>query len=341
MAVKSEKQPLEDYLTELFAFCLAEDEDLLRDFLEAFSIYDRKFESARVTTQLELTRIKDHHSDSRPDMALFLDDNGLIFFENKVNSGEGFNQLGRYADHLSASSRKHKCLVYLTKYYDDKALPAPPQQYGIRFIQLRWFQVFQFLRKYKSTSIIIRELLVFMKQNQLAMSNQFSPSDILAMNQFSNIRAIMDECMGGEVYNRFEAVNNGISKYSVLSTQLVKHDRYIYWANHQDEVWVGFGFWMNSNNEKMYPDVAMTIECYKNASKRDEIVSMFRKIAADEAWVCRNFNDPSGWPSINFEKSLQDFLSAENHVKEIQQFFLECFSRLEEIFREYPELPRR
>ncbi|MFP3340266.1 PD-(D/E)XK nuclease family protein, partial [Micrococcus sp. SIMBA_131] len=75
-----------------------------------------------------------------------------IFFENKINSKEGFKQLKRYAEHVDQITDEEKTLVYLTKHYD---LKNPEKIFtdcinDIEFIQIRWHKIYRFFKKYKS-----------------------------------------------------------------------------------------------------------------------------------------------------------------------------------------------
>jgi len=342
LKTNSHNQPLEDYLTELFAYCLDKDIDLLNNFFSHFGLYTSNTDNCMVSTQFELKGLKNHHCNSRPDMAMFMDD-ATIFFENKINSGEGVNQLQRYAEHLNEIKNKKKTLVYLTRDFDKKDSKEILKNCNseIDFIQLRWFQVFNFLKQYKSEPIIL-ELLTFLKQINLSMNNQFTPIDLLTLSNFSKVRKMLDESMYGQVSEKFKEINNGISKHSASLTQLRNHDRYIYWADHNEKMWVGLGYWMNSMNEKEYPEIGIVIEVAPNSNKREAITKALSNITEKFSdWNGYNLNSPTDWAGIFVGNSLQAFLSSENHIEEIQNYFIDKLNELDKILTEFPELPRR
>ena len=82
-------------------------------------------------------------------MAIFLEEKS-IFFENKVNSKEGYKQLKRYAEHLDKLETDKKCLVYITKNHESKTKSKIFEKCktNIEFVHIRWYQIFNFLKKY-------------------------------------------------------------------------------------------------------------------------------------------------------------------------------------------------
>ena len=339
LQIRSHDQPLEDYLTEIFAYCLDQDGGMLNVFLKEFKIVDRDLEEYTLTTQYELKKLTNHLVDSRPDIALLSDDT-TIFFENKIDAKEGARQLQRYAEHLNLKSSKNKSLVYITRDYDpkDKKEILENCRNDIRFIPLRWYRIFRFLKQYKENPIVF-ELLKFMKQNNLAMNNQYSPTDIITMTNFSRVRRTMDETMFGEVSDLFKKINEGrITQASTRLTQLESQDRYVYYAAHDNKLHVFLGYWMNSGNEKDYPEVGLEIEISHAAEKSEIIKDLFIAIAEKhDRWEV-NVNDPKQWAMVFRKKSLQDFLSDNDHVASLKSYFKDVLKELATIFFEYPVL---
>lgn len=340
LRLKAHNRPLEDYLTEIISFVLNSDLDLFNEFLIHFEIIENRIESYEINTQLVLKKINKHTSDSRPDMAIFLEKKA-IFFENKINSKEGFKQLKRYAEHLDKITDEKKTLVYLTKHYD---LKNPEKIFAdckseIEFIQIRWHKIYRFFKKYKSDPIVF-ELLLFMKQINLSMNNQFNPSDIITLTNFTNVRRIMDETMFGAVSKKFKQVNKGISQKSASMTQLRDHDRYIYFRNHKERMWCGLGYWMNSRNEKDYPDIGIVIEVAPQSTSRKEIISTFQSIVSEKkSWKGYNLSNPKAWAGITYGISLQNFLSEESQTEKIKEFFIKGLEEMEDIFEKNTMLP--
>lgn len=340
LQIKSSGEPLEDYLTEIFAYCLTQDKIMLGDFLKKFKIAPPDIEGFSLTTQYELKALQHHHSDSRPDIALISNSN-TVFFENKVDSDEGRNQLQRYAEHLDKSHTKNRVLVYITRDYASKNKQEITCNClnDIEFIQLRWHNIFRFLKSYKDNPIVY-ELLKFMKHNNLAMNNQYNPVDILTMMNFAKVSRTMDETIIGEVSQLFEqTVGKKRTQDSSRLTQLFNHDRYVYYAECENKVHFFLGYWMNSDSEKDYPEVGIEIEISPASESNSIIREVFHKISKEyESWEGHDLNNPKKWAMVYRKKSLQGFLSDENHVESIKSFLKEALAELGTILSDYPIL---
>lgn len=342
LQLRSSNKPTEDYLTEIFAFCLSENQELLAEFLRHFQIHEEPFEQSTISTQLSLTALEEHKMGSRPDMVIFLE-NKVIFFENKVASGEGEEQLSRYAEHLDRGYTSPKVLVYITREYDPKVVSEITQKchQEVRFIQLRWFEIYVFLTQYSSQGTI-KQLLAFMKDLGLSLKNQFSPVDIITLTNFSRVRKLLNETMYGEVSEKFKELANGISQTSLSMTQLKDHDRYIYVSYQEEGMWVGLGYRFNSFSDKDYPEMVFYLEIPPRSARREEVIIAFQKIAAkNNKWQPVKLHDPTAWASIRIVKDMQSILSSQNHVACAKSFFLEALEEFRKVKEDYPDLPWR
>lgn len=349
---KSEKDPLEDFTTEIFAHCLNLNKEILYDFLKSHNIIEKEFEKHSITTQYHLTKVNDQESDSRPDIAIFLD-NADIFFENKIGSPEGKEQLKRYAEHLDKSDKEYKTLVYLTRDYDKKEkvdiVKDCKNKETINFTPLRWYEIAHFFENYKDINPIIQEFLIFLKAKGLSMNKQFSQNDIQTLNNFSNVTQMMDETMGGKVIEKFKSIDGNISLYSARFTQLRNHNRYIDGHSFagKDQHWIGFGYWFKYYDEQEYPELFVTVESAPKGPKREELIDALKKITNQKKyqknWTGYRLDDPSAWAGISCGRSLQDFLEEEDHIKAIQDFFIDAINELNEIFHAYvkPLYPKK
>ncbi len=338
LVTRESSQPLEDYLTEIFAHVLSDNQELLKVFLAKIKIDRVHTEELSISTQYELVALDDHDSNSRPDIAIFGDDLA-VFIENKVHSVEGQEQLSRYAEHLEVLNKKHKKLVYITKSYDPKEVNELFKNCTTLtesdFIHLRWFEIAKLLKNYPD-DLIASELLKFMKTNKLTMDNQFTPLDLITLSNFSNVSDIMDEVLLGEISSRFEKVNGNMTQKSTRLTQLKEHDRYIYYSGHRDKISVLLGFWMNSKKEEEYPGFGIEIEINPNASRVEHWEQVFREIEKNYVnWETSNMNNPKAWSRVVKKTSLQAILSTGNHVLESKKFLNECIDDLESIINTY------
>ncbi|MBP3192962.1 PD-(D/E)XK nuclease family protein [Natronogracilivirga saccharolytica] len=338
LVTRESSQPLEDYLTEIFAHVLSDNQELLKVFLAKIKINRFDTEELSISTQHELTALEDHDSNSRPDIAIFGDDLA-VFIENKVHSAEGKEQLKRYAEHLESLNKKHKKLVYITKNYDPKEVNELFENCNTLsktdFIHLRWFEIAELLKNFPD-DLITYELLKFMKTNKLTMNNQFTPLDLITLSNFSNVSDIMDEVLFGEISSRFEKVNGNVTQKSTRLTQLKEHDRYIYYSGHKDKISVLLGFWLNSKKEEEYPELGIEIEINPNASRVEHWEEVFKEIEKNYLnWKTSNLNSPKQWSRVVKKSSLQTILSTENHVLESKKFLNECIDDLDSIIKTY------
>lgn len=343
LQLRNSIKPKEDFLTEIFAHCLKDNRDLLSNFLKAFGIHEGDFNNVKITTQYTLSALENHDSASRPDIAIFLD-NRVIFIENKIDSREGYDQLKRYAEHLDQFSLP-KTLVYITRDYDpknDEQILKDCQDNDLLFVQKRWFDIYVLLQKYTSQPIIT-QLLTFMKELGLSSSKQFSPTDIITLNNFSRVRKMMNETLDGEVAKKFEYLTKIKTSRIAAMSQLRYHDRYIHKADQHSEMWVGLGYFLNSFNGKQYPDLVFRIEVSPGSNMREEVITAFKNIVEKEGskWIGYGLNDPTSWASVNLQKGLQSVLDGEDHIKNIKSYFLDCLEELRKIRSEYIQLPWR
>ncbi len=227
---RGNNKPLEDFLTEVFAFVLQSNLELVNNFLSEFKVASSPSGSIKVKTQCTYTKLLHHQVNSRPDMVV-VSDSQTIFFEHKVQSKAGNGQIERYLDHLdNLSHGERNTLVYITKDYED--VSSNNSLIGkTQLIQLRWFQVYAFLKQYDQNTIV-KDLLLFMNNNNLSMNYQFNPTDLLTLSNLQNSLRKMNETMFAEVSDKFISVNHLSSKRTISFSQVEYHNRYTYYADH-------------------------------------------------------------------------------------------------------------
>ncbi|MHB8077475.1 PD-(D/E)XK nuclease family protein [Desulfosporosinus fructosivorans] len=122
---KGQSSMYEDLLTEVFADMFNENDlfvGFIKEFLEIPLVNPQ---NVSIDTQKTFLKINTHDTDSRPDLVIQFresDKKYIIFFENKVESQEGYTQLERYADHLKPyyDNGYITFLIYITRYDDPK-----------------------------------------------------------------------------------------------------------------------------------------------------------------------------------------------------------------------------
>lgn len=112
----SVNKPREDFFTEIVAYFLSLNKDILIDWLKHHSIIsDDNYSSIKISTQQEHQALASHPEDSRLDIVIELSiglNTDVIFIESKIGSTEGWRQLEKYADILSnLPNVRHRILI--------------------------------------------------------------------------------------------------------------------------------------------------------------------------------------------------------------------------------------
>jgi hypothetical protein len=339
--------PLEDFFTELVAYLFSTDKEILYSWLKNLNLLDINiYLDAYVSTQREFEPLDDHRLASRPDILIELVDTksrSIIFVESKIGSQEGYEQLSRYAEILHGiSGFQHKFLLYITRDFDPKDranIFKNISQSTVQFRQLRWHQFYRFLKSQADT-MLVQEIVTFMDEYRMAHNNQFSSIDVIALANFTKSLKLMEETMWGEVSQRFEKVLGAIKQKSTALTQIQWHGRYLMTASMPSgRWWCGLGFILKTSHLTDYPIVRLVLEVDPNSPRRAEIIETMKDICEQYGWRGYNLDSSKDWAGIVRDKSLQDFLSEEDHVVAIKRFFLQALDELEKIKDQYSKLP--
>jgi hypothetical protein len=341
--------PLEDFFTEIIAHFLSENKDILFSWFKRSHILDLEdYLGSDITTQ-KTYKQPNTGNEKRPDIVIELSDGenyDLIFVESKVGSSEGYHQLPDYVQILdSLPGYRHKLLIYITRDFEPKeesyVFQLVPHS-DVDFKQLRWHQFYQFLTTQRNSDLQ-KAIMAFMQEHRMAQSNQFSSVDVLALTNFPSTLKLMESVLWGKVLHRFEDIFGDHQKLGIrkrLALQNIQwHGRYVLESWMPDK-WLCFmGFSMNLVDSSGYPTVRLVLQVNPKSPKRQEIIQEFRKISSDSNWNPYNLEQPNTWSSIALEKSLRDFISLDDHVFAIEEFLLDALQQLEDIKKQYPQLP--
>lgn len=346
----TDRTPLEDYFTELFAYLLQDAPDILAAFLVRFKLTQLPGPVfASVQTQVRYSRLEEHEVGSRPDLVLQVEsagELGLVFIESKVGSEEIPGQLQRYAEHLAKQvGVSERVLVFITRDYEHKEaadILANVPDSGIQFVQLRWYDVYFFLNKGYSKNWLAREVCRFMEKNRMAQNLQFNPIDLLALTNFGQAKRMMDQTLDGAVLNRLQQFGGSGIKMGVAMQQFERQGRYILIADQLQGLWVGLGYFMPREDSLSYPRVGLTLEIDTrvDAESAKAIVEAMQAVAEGSAdWSGTELTTTRQWVSINRQQPLQDYLHGENHLQQVTAYLLECLDAVGQVRKAYPLLP--
>ncbi len=242
-----QRTPREDYFTETFVAVIERYDELRRalaGWLAGLEV--EKIWSVRIETQRSFS-VADSGTPRRPDVWMEVKDVDdachWIIVENKIDSGEGENQLSDYAKILEACSGvEEKTLVYITKF---SSSTDPPSGKGVKFKHLRWPRVYDFLRKKlrdaNESWELVNELLKLMEDWN--MDGKLSKSQLRS--------AVI--CFDSNVGHELKRIQDDAWKSSGIDSILVdekkpkrwNQDFSTYWSDipgYGINLWTGFRF---------------------------------------------------------------------------------------------------
>lgn len=154
--------PFENFLTEIFAYCLQTDNKFRNIFFEN-CLKIKCDNDCLISTQNE------YEEYGRPDIEIE-NDKYCILIENKVDSSEGINQLNRYASilRLHKHDKKKKIVIFLTKIYEKKKL----EDNSIQLIQIRWYEIHNLINS--TNTEVTRQLKNFLTDYGMSKSLNFN-----------------------------------------------------------------------------------------------------------------------------------------------------------------------
>jgi len=331
----------EDFLTEIFAEVL-QDSSLLRSFCTYFLTRDPgPLELLKVSTQVTFSKLPGHASDSRPDCVIECKElNGrrwVIFIESKLGSGEGQEQLSRYAEHLASYKARgyQTYLLYITQYYDPKDERSIFVN-GItaNFHALRWYQVYEWLVRHQD--VFTRKVLEYMEEMKLSDSRRFVPQDIYALQQMGRLQLMLDETFDGRVEMTMSSLFGRPIGWSNRNVQLRDFNRYFKGSDQGNGSWIHCGIEFSNGD---YPSATVRFEVAPTSLKRKEIVAAMEWfLASHPEWKGDNVDAPQHWAKISYRRSLLNFLDQDDHIASLEQFFTEQLNVLHEVKVQYPDL---
>jgi len=298
---------------------------------------------AAIHSQVHFPRLAGHDRDSIVDMVVRLehtdaDRTDLVFVEVKQEAGEGTRQLLRYAEHLAAATATgRKWLVYVTKYFDPKAIPL---QRGLLFRQGQWHQFYRAL-KGCDRSDLNQEILSYMESTGQSQGNRFSPLDFLVIRNMGQTFGLMEAAMRGPVLKRIREITGHDSTWARLEDLPAKGQWVYQWEWKETGALVSAGFTQpESDDPQAYPCVSVGL--YRDskpfAGGREELRRAMRASVADGSWEGWGLDDSKGWFGMRRSKSLEALCGASDHVRACEVFMLEGLDAIDSWINAHPDL---
>ncbi len=351
-----ERCPLEDFLTEIVANVLANDLTLTLAWLRALGITNIcKADKITVTTQVNLSAIAGKHDvGSRPDIEIRLSDEGvheIVFVESKVGSSESDGQLQRYMDHLAIQSGfSRKTLLFITRDYEPKGNLSSDQA---QFVQTRWSEFHRFIRERQCQSTIVRELLFFMKENNMSQSNRFTAIDLIALTNHSHAHSLMEATLGEATAENFKTMAGmdftktwGIKERFRQIHESENYSKgftmYAWPTGDSHQIGFAIGYWFPDEQPLDSPILGMKICVDPRATEYGEIEQSMRRFAKSSASLDRKWeyhDKDMEWEGLECTAKLECFLASEDHIAAIRTWFSELLDDAASFKTGSPELP--
>ena len=321
--------PLENFLTEIFAYCLEADAKFRHDFLTNILQIEYNANNFSISTQEE------YYGFGRPDIQITFD-NSIILIECKVESGERENQLNDYEQILNKlkPNQLNKNIVFLTKYFEVKEL----RNETVHLHMARWFQIYELINKDNSQVTI--QLKEFLKEQGMEKVKNFSIQDLMAMKTIPETMTKMDELLE-QFKIEFEKKFGGFSKDSSRSTRLVENEytNYVVLSYEKKKYILSVGFfWWRKENE--VPMVGLSINIPKKRFENSELLKILQKeLIIKHRW---EFEEDKSYFNYSSFKPLTDFLTAaEDNIPAMKKFMMKQLETLYQLKASNTKLLRK
>lgn len=323
---RENNSPLENFLTEIFAYCLESDNKFRSDFFSHCLGIHTKSAYLKIETQGE------YEGYGRPDIEINFADTSILF-ECKVEAIERENQLEDYASILKKHrpSEHSKHIVFLTKYFEYKELIDTT----INLHLIRWFAVYELIDD--NHSEVTNHLKNFLKDQGMEKIKNFTIQDLLAMKTIPETMTKMDELLE-QFKPECDKHFGGFSKDSSRSTCL-PNSIYINYVqlNFDKSVYhllLGFFWWWG---EVEVPVIGLSLELPVRKFENSELVKILDKELIDKYnW---EFEDDGRFYFYSSFKPLTDFITADDdNIPSMRKFLQSQLNVLYETRKTYPKL---
>lgn len=333
----------ENILTEIFAYLFDNNNEFMRSIINMIvgnSIHSLQKKYIKTQFLLEALKKYNHGFGSIIDIVIKVEVNNqeyTIFIENKVDSREHDDQLVRYADHLFEQIDRNKSygiLVYLTRDYDPKKANEifvnVKKGSRLQFKQLRWHNIFSLIKN--NNSELVNELKIYLEENNMSRSNNFSAIDILTFNNMQRLLSKLQDCFDELIYGYNEIRPNYRPSSPNQGNQIIKKNRF-YYSTTNNDFEIGYGVFGSEELTDLhsYPKVGVLLWFNKDY---DERIKLFEFLKLKNA----NWTDAE-YMSIERLESLEYFINTKDHFDKIKRYILESFNHLLEAKQNYPNLP--
>lgn len=285
---RENKNARENFLIEVFAYCLQTDRKFLLSFLKLINAECSG--DCNVSTQSA-------HTYGRPDIEIRISGEIFALIECKIDHSERQDQLKDYCKIIEEQTSQRKYLVYLTKYYEFKEI----QSEEIQFSALKWLDIYEIIDE--SNSEITLQLREYLKEQGMSESNNFQFEDLVTLKNIGGLISKMDEVIDS-IKPHFENHIGKFSKDSSRTTRLRDNYYVNYYHVYKDGKYsfgldIGFFWWDRQH-------MSLGIRVYTPSNKKDSqaLRTLFEKTFAWENEMEEWDNNYHYW----YTKNIAEFM---------------------------------
>lgn len=320
--------PLENFLTEIFSFCIKDDDKFREDFF-----FTKVLKVKHDNTDFNISTQAIYPNYGRPDIEVTYN-NTAILFECKVEASERKNQLEDYASILTEEKTKFsdKHIVFLTKYFEQKDITDS----RVKLHLIRWREVYELIND--NHNQITQQLKLFLKEKDMENVKNFNIQDLLAMKTIITTQTKMDELLEQlkpEVWKKLGGYKN-----SPRSSQLqydIYIDRFALKFNEKQYLlFVGF-FWWDKDDIKD-PSIGLSFQISHEQFENSSLIKILKKeLENKNHWKFNNTDTTDIY--ISTYKPITDFIAGkDDNIPAMRRFIQEKLNTLYDIKGKYPDL---
>jgi|GEM_PF-2426594 len=321
---RESNSPIENFLTEIFAFCLETDDKFRKDF------FNELLKINILNYNIEISTQNEYSGYGRPDIELNFDKTSILF-ECKVEASERTNQLSDYASILINEKTKYtsKHIVFLTKYFEYKEF----ENSNVKLHLIRWFDVYKIINE--THKDITLQLKQFLNENGMESIKNFTIQDMLAMKTIPETITKMDELL--EMFKlEFKTKFGGYTKDSSRSTRLpdslyinyvtLKYEKVSYW------LLIGFFWWWDEE----IPSVGLSIEIPKKKFETSDLIDILEEeLKTNKGWE-KSDDDLLYFSAM---KPITEFISQDgDNIPAMKKYIDGELKTLYDLQKKYPKL---
>lgn len=311
---RENKNSKENFLIEIFAYCLQTDTVFLKSFLSLIDLMPDN--ETTIKTQV----VYDY---GRPDIEINIPSKKTcILIECKIDNTERPNQLEDYKQILIEKNIKNRHLVYLTKHYDLRV----NNDKRIKLYPIKWLDVFQLINH--DNLQISKELKIFIKDENMDQTKNFTYTDLIVLKNITGTISKMDEVL--DLIKEYYEKRIGIlSKDSARSTRM-KDEWYINYqevggAKYKFSIDIGFIWWWE--NDEIYLGARIYLPKSSKYKNTETFYKLFKKVLKD--W---EFTEYDNYYDIGNYKQVSEFITDEDEqVPAMVKYLKSCIDKLEEV----------